>query len=81
MLFFCGLARESKALRAQAAELDVAEKHEQEALRRRERAVGHGAHPDHGFLGSQNPNRAPGGPAGHAQGFLEPFENERSVGC
>ena len=51
------LNRESRALRAQAAELNVAEQHEQEALRRRERAVAHGAHPDHGYLGSHNPNR------------------------
>ena len=55
------LPRESRALRAQAAELDIAEQHEQEALRRRERAVAHGAHPDHGYLGSHNPNHAGGG--------------------
>ena len=49
--------RESGPQRAQANELNAAEQHEQEAVRQRERAVGHGAHPDHGFLASQNPNR------------------------
>jgi len=38
--------REAQALKVQAAELNAAERLEQEAVRRRERAVAHGAHPD-----------------------------------
>ena len=47
--------REAAALKAQAAELTEAERLEQAALARRERAVAHGAHPDHRHLGGHNP--------------------------
>lgn len=47
--------QEAVALNAQAAELSEAERHEQAALARRERAVAHGAHPDLRHLGGQNP--------------------------
>jgi len=52
-----GLARqqEAAALKAQAAELSEAERLEKDALARRERAVAHGAHPDHRHLGGHDP--------------------------
>ncbi|TDL25115.1 hypothetical protein BD410DRAFT_896084 [Rickenella mellea] len=52
-----GLAKEQEAnaLKAQSAELSQAERLEAEALARRERAVAHGAHPDHKHLGGHNP--------------------------
>lgn len=52
--------QEAVALKAQAAELSEAERHEQAALARRERAVAHGAHPDHRHLGSHDPNHGAG---------------------
>ena len=52
-MIFC---REAAALKSQASELTEAERLEQAALARRERAVAHGAHPDHKFLGGHNPN-------------------------
>jgi len=42
---------EAKALKSQSNELAEAERLEQEALARRERAVAHGAHPDNRHLG------------------------------
>ena len=42
-------------MKVQAAELSEAERLEQAALARRQRAVAHGAHPDHKYLGSHNP--------------------------
>lgn len=52
-----GLAKEQEAnaLKAQASEIGEAERLEREALTRRERAVAHGAHPDHGHVGGRNP--------------------------
>ncbi|OCB86301.1 hypothetical protein A7U60_g6613 [Sanghuangporus baumii] len=47
--------QESQALKLQAAELSEAERLEQDALATRQRAVAHGAHPDHKYLGSHNP--------------------------
>ncbi|KAL5480988.1 hypothetical protein ACEPAI_9929 [Sanghuangporus weigelae] len=47
--------QESQSLKLQAAELSEAERLEQDALATRQRAVAHGAHPDHKFLGSHNP--------------------------
>ncbi|KAG8696454.1 hypothetical protein FRC09_008509, partial [Ceratobasidium sp. 395] len=43
--------QEAAALRHQAVNIDEAEKHEAAARAARERAVAHGAHPDHGELG------------------------------
>jgi hypothetical protein len=43
--------REAYALNMQSAELAEAERLEEEARTRRERAVQHGAHPNHGHLG------------------------------
>lgn len=48
--------RESRALKAQAAELNEAERLESAARSRRERAVAHGAHPQLRNLGGQPPN-------------------------
>ncbi|KAH9940311.1 hypothetical protein B0H21DRAFT_579270 [Amylocystis lapponica] len=42
---------EAGAFKAQSDEIAEAERLEQEALVRRERAVAHGAHPDNGYLG------------------------------
>jgi len=52
-----GLAKEQEAaeLKFQASELSEAERLEQGAHARRERAVAHGAHPDHLHLGDHNP--------------------------
>ncbi|KAL5499053.1 hypothetical protein ACEPAH_1571 [Sanghuangporus vaninii] len=47
--------QESQSLKLQAAELSEAERLEQEALATRQRAVAHGAHPDHKYLGSHHP--------------------------
>ncbi|KAI5117166.1 hypothetical protein M0805_001024 [Coniferiporia weirii] len=47
--------QESAALKVQAAEIGEAERLESAALARRERAVAHGAHPQHKHLGGQNP--------------------------
>ncbi|KAL5522668.1 hypothetical protein ACEPAG_8686 [Sanghuangporus baumii] len=47
--------QESQSLKLQAAELSEAERLEQDALATRQRAVAHGAHPDHKYLGSHNP--------------------------
>lgn len=47
--------REAQALKVQSAEISEAERLEQTALARRERAVAHGAHPDHKHLGGHNP--------------------------
>lgn len=52
--------QEAVALKAQSAELAEAERHEQAAMARRERAVAHGAHPDLRHLGGQNPNHGAG---------------------
>ncbi|EJC99338.1 uncharacterized protein FOMMEDRAFT_170628 [Fomitiporia mediterranea MF3/22] len=52
--------QESQALKVQASELSEAERLEQAALARRERAVAHGAHPDHKHLGSHNPGAGAG---------------------
>nr|GAT48164.1 predicted protein [Mycena chlorophos] len=49
--------QEARALKVQSGELAEAERLENEARMRRERAVAHGAHPDHGQLGGG----APGG--------------------
>jgi len=48
-----GLAKEQEAvaLRHQGENLEQAERHEAEARLARERAVAHGAHPEHGELG------------------------------
>lgn len=54
------LSREAQAYKVQGAELAEAERHEREALMRRERAVAHGAHPDHRHLGGM-PGSATGG--------------------
>ncbi|THV04771.1 hypothetical protein K435DRAFT_790771 [Dendrothele bispora CBS 962.96] len=43
--------KEAQALKMQSSELAEAERLEREAMMRRERAVGHGAHPDMGKLG------------------------------
>jgi len=43
--------QEAGAFQAQSAEIAEAERLEQEALTRRERAVAHGAHPDNKYLG------------------------------
>ncbi|KLO14385.1 hypothetical protein SCHPADRAFT_903328 [Schizopora paradoxa] len=52
--------QEAVALKAQSAELAEAERYEQAAMARRERAVAHGAHPDHRHLGGHDPNHGAG---------------------
>ncbi|KAF7983234.1 hypothetical protein HWV62_23532 [Athelia sp. TMB] len=54
--------QEAQAYKVQGAELGEAERLEREALMRRERAVAHGAHPDHRHLGGVAPGT--GGGAG-----------------
>jgi len=53
--------QEAMAFKAQGSELAEAERHEREALMRRERAVAHGAHPDHRHLGGNPPASNTGG--------------------
>ncbi|KZP06904.1 hypothetical protein FIBSPDRAFT_876057 [Athelia psychrophila] len=53
--------QEAQAYKVQGAELGEAERLEKEALMRRERAVAHGAHPDHRHLGGVAPGSAGGG--------------------
>ncbi|CAK5274212.1 unnamed protein product [Mycena citricolor] len=52
--------QEAKAYKVQSSELNRAEALEQEALARRDRAVGFGAHPDHRHLGGQAPGAGVG---------------------
>jgi hypothetical protein len=47
--------QEAQAFKVQGSELAEAERLEREALMRRERAVAHGAHPDHKHLGGNPP--------------------------
>jgi len=54
--------REAEALKVQSAEISAAERLEQEAGGRRERAVAHGAHP-HILGGGNNNNMGAQGPA------------------
>jgi len=65
--------QEAQAFKVQGAELGEAERLEKEALMRRERAVAHGAHPDHRHLGGHNPMAGganmPAGSNNQAGGF------------
>lgn len=54
------LSREARGLKVQSQELAEAERLEQEAGMRRERAVAHGAHPDNRHVGGIPPGGAGG---------------------
>ncbi|KAJ7108737.1 hypothetical protein C8R44DRAFT_986674 [Mycena epipterygia] len=65
--------QEARGLKVQSQELAEAERLEQEAGMRRERAVAHGAHPDNRHVGGIPPAGGPGGVAGAGTGGPGPY--------
>ncbi|KAF8069011.1 hypothetical protein FPV67DRAFT_1101285 [Lyophyllum atratum] len=61
--------QEANSFKVQGAELAEAERLEREALMRRERAVGHGAHPDNKHLGAGSNSAQGGGVGGMSGGY------------
>ncbi|KAF8162471.1 hypothetical protein K438DRAFT_1775904 [Mycena galopus ATCC 62051] len=59
------MEQEARGMKIQSQELAEAERLEQEAARRRERAVAHGAHPDNRHVGGLGGAAATGGPGAY----------------